>query len=181
MSMEEEKKEAVVKQEEKKEEEKSTKKGNSFTKFFHKRGKSISDSNRESKIENAYKQSTGVQEFLLYVGNGVFNSHSYFGKINEETKEALVYGKFNESDFPPYGCILSTIPADRDKELPRRFYVTKSDNTKRVSVTIRENNGEGEKAEKTYERPATLLTLDPALKEVEVIKVGNTYYEKLKK
>ena len=175
--MAEEKKEEA----ESKPEEKKDKKENGFTKFFKKRGKSISDSNREAKLETAWKQTEGVREFTLYVGNGAFNTHTYYGKLDEEKKEALVYGKFNESDFPAYGCILSTIPADRDKELPKRFYVAKIDNTQMVKVTIEENGENNQKMSNTYERSATLLTLDPSIREVEVIKAGNTYYEKLKK
>lgn len=176
--MAEEKKEEAV---EAKSEEKKEKKENGFSKFFKKRGKSISDSNRESKLEAAWKETSGVQEFTLYVGTGAFNTHSYYGKLDEEKNEALVYGKFNESDFPAYGCILSTIPADRDKELPKRFYVAKIDNNKTVSVSIEEKGDKEEKVTNTYERSATLLSLDPSIREVQVIKVGNSYYEQLKK
>mgnify|MGYP006956010897 CR=1 FL=1 len=175
--MAEEKKEVV----EEKPAEKKEKKENGFSKFFKKRGKSISDSNRESKLEAAWKEKSGVQEFTLYVGNSAFNTHSYYGTIDEEKNEALVYGKFNESDFPAYGCILSTIPADRDKELPKRFYVAKIDNSKMVSISIEENGDNDQKVTNTYERPATLISLDPSIREVQVIKVGNSYYEQLKK
>ena len=71
--MAEEKKEEAV---EAKPEEKKEKKENGFSKFFKKRGKSISDSNRESKLEAAWKETSGVQEFTLYVGTGAFNTHS---------------------------------------------------------------------------------------------------------
>lgn len=177
---EEENKEVEGKKEEK--EEKKEKKGNAFSNFFKKVGKNISDANRESKIESAWKKLDDVADFEIYTGAGLLNGFkTVYGKFDEAKNEVLVYGEFKDEDIP-FSAILSTVPKNADKELPKRFYVTALA-AEKVTVEIEETdpNDDGKKVKNSYERPATRISLDPEVKEVEVIKVKDTYYLKKSK
>lgn len=172
-------------EEEKKEQEgekKEKKKGNGFTNFFKKVGKSISDSNRESKIESTFRKEEGVKEYEIYTGNGLLaGSKSVYGKFDADKNEVVVFGEIKEEDVP-YSSVLSTIPENPDKELPKRYYVIGL-KPETVDVEIEEDdpNDSDKKVKNTYNRPATRISLDPNVVEVDVIKVKDTYYVKQKK
>jgi hypothetical protein len=152
------------KAEAKPEEKKEKKEG-----FWSKLKKNISDSNREGNIESAYNKSH--PEFELYTGNGLFDGKNVHGDLDEKNLTLTVFGK---ADFP-YSTILVTIPANRDKELPKMFYVTGAVHSDKnnVSVTVKEDD-----KDVVYVRPSTVLTLATGVTEVKVIKVHDSYYLK---
>lgn len=161
--------------EEEKVEKKEEKKENGFSKFFKKIGKSITDSTREDKLERAYREKEGVQEFSIYTDESLFSIRTYYGTIDDGKKEISIYGEIKEEDIP-YSSILSTI-TDTDKELPRRFYLLTRRGEK-VDVEIEEKDENDKAVKNTYTRPITVFSVDPDMKEVKVIKVKNTYYLK---
>ncbi|HBE98656.1 MAG TPA: hypothetical protein DDW18_01210 [Firmicutes bacterium] len=149
------------------------KKENGFTKFFQKVGKSISDANRESKLENAYTKD--ARKFSIYEDDSTFGGISKYGKILDETHVEL-YGELKDNDIP-FSSVLVIEPKDKDKELPKFFYVVakKHDENDLVSLKIKEKEEEKE-VENEYKRPVTILTLDPGVQEVQVIKVNKKYF-----
>ena len=176
---ENEKKEEVVENKEA-EGEKKEKKENGFSKFFKKIGKNISDSQRESNIEHAFRDRKDVKEYNIYTDDSaLFSTHSYYGILDEEKNQITVYGEIKETDVP-YSSILSTIVEDADKELPKRYYIfglTPST----IDVEIEEKDDKDNVVKNTYNRPTTILTLDPNVEEVKVVKVKNTYFVKKNK
>lgn len=169
---EEEKKEEI--KEENKPEEKKEKKGNWFSKTWGNIKKSVSDSNRESNLENEYRKT--AKNFSIYTG-GLLPTTKY-GKINEEAKTAEIYGEVKEDEIP-YSCILCVEPENKDKELPKYYYVLghKHEESDVVTLKIKEKVDDKE-VENEYQRPLTILSLDPEMIEVKVIKVKDTYYLK---
>lgn len=159
-----------------KEEKKEEKKENGFSKFFKKIGKSISDSNREDKLAKAYRSRNGVQEFSIYTdSDSLFSIHTYYGTLDEGKKEVTLYTEVKEDDVP-FSSVLSTI-ADGEKELPRRFYLLDR-RVENIDIEIEEKDDKDNVIKNTYSRPVTVFTIDPDMKEVQVIKVKNTYYLK---
>jgi|GEM_PF-1692705 len=179
MAEEAEKKEEGTKAEEKKEEEKP-KKQNWFSKTWNKMKTDISDSNRESKIESAYKKEAGVKELTAYTGLSSFSAKTLYGKLDVEGSKAVVFGELSDEEVP-FSSVLSTNPENPDKELPKRFYIVGKKPVD-LSVTIEETDPNDDKktVNNTYVRKGTELELDPAVEEVEVIKVKETYYRKKK-
>lgn len=149
------------------------KKENGFTKFFHKVGKNISDANRESKLESAYTKNS--RKFSIYEDDFAFGGISKYGKILDETHVEL-YGELKDNDIP-FSSILVIEPEDKDKELPKFFYVVskKQDENDLVSLKIKEKENDKE-VENEYKRPVTILTLDPEVQEVRVIRVNKRYF-----
>lgn len=149
------------------------KKENGFTKFFHKVGKNISDANRESKLESAYKEN--ARQFSIYEENATFGGSTKYGKIIDETHVEL-YGELKDNQIP-FSSVLVIEPQDKDKELPKFFYVVseKQDENDVVTLKIKEKEDDKE-VENEYKRPVTILTLDPEVKEVRVIKVNKKYF-----
>jgi hypothetical protein len=135
--------------------------------FWSKLKKDISDSNRESNIEHAYNDK--ATEVEVYVGNQVFNEKTYHGMFDAEKKTITVFGVVDI----PYSSVLVKRPANPDKELPVFYYVVgcKHDDSIKVKATITENDKPVD-----YERPATLLTLDPQVEEIKVVKVKDTFF-----
>ena len=149
------------------------KKENGFSKFFHKVGKNISDANRESKLESTYKEN--ARSFSIYEENATFGASTKYGKIIDETHVEL-YGELKDNQIP-FSSILVIEPQDKDKELPKFFYVIseKQDENDVVTLKIKEKENDKE-VENEYKRPVTILTLDPEVKEVRVIKVNKKYF-----
>ncbi len=167
--------EKVIDAEEVKTEEKKEKKENGFSKFFHKVGKSISDASRDSKLESLYKEN--AQELSIYLEDASFLSGSLtkYGKFLDET-HVEIYGTLGEKEIP-FSSVLVVEPKDKDKELPKYYYVvsSKHDENDLVSLKLKEKIDDKE-VENEYKKPVTILTLDPEVKEVKVIKVRNTYF-----
>lgn len=129
--------------------------------FFSKFKKSINDSARESSIEAEFQREN--ETCTVYTGSGLFDSKEVYGKMDENAMTMTIYGKF---DFPYSSILLRGAKA---------YYIIscKHDETDTVEVTIKED----EKSN-TYTRQATILSLDPEVKEVKVIKVKDTFYLK---
>lgn len=171
MMAEEEKKEETK---EEPKEEKKEKKGNWFTKTWGNIKKGVSDSNRESNLEKEYCKD--AKTFTVYTGSLL--TKTFHGKVYEDGKSAEVYGEV-EDDELPYSCVLCVEPENTDKELPKYFYVLghKHEEANMVTLKIKEKV-EDKEVENEYQRPLTILTLDPEMVEVKVIKVHDTYYLK---
>lgn len=171
---EEEKKEE---QPEEGKEEKKEKKGNWFSKTWGNIKKNVSDSNRESKLENEYKNN--ALEFQIYE-EGAFGSTTKYGKLLEDGK-AEIYGELKEDEIP-YSSVLVIEPKDKDKELPKFFYIVGTSHAEEnvVTLKIKEKDGDNE-VENEYTRPLTILTLENDIKEVHVIKVHGKYILKKEK
>lgn len=173
---EEEKKEETKVEEEKKDEGKKEKKPNWFSKTWGNIKKNVSDANRDSKIEDAFRAMDGVEDLVIYTSDSAFGSKSYHGKIDDEKKEVLIFGDVTDEDVP-YSSVLSTEVKDPDHELPRRFYVFEK-RTESMDFTIEEKDDDDKVVKNTYPHNMTVLALDPNVEEVKVVKVKNTYYKK---
>lgn len=168
--MAEEKKEEAQAEESK--EEKKEKKGNWFSKTWGNIKKNVSDSNRESKLEEEYRKN--AVDFKIYV-EGEFGSSTKYGKLIDDS-HAEIYGELKEDEIP-YSSVLVIEPKDKDKELPKFFYVVATSHGENDNVTlkIKEKTDDKEEVENEYTRPLTILTLENDIKEVHVIKVHGKY------
>lgn len=147
------------------------KKENGFSKFFHKVGKNISDANRENKLENKYREDAST--FEIY-SEGSFGSIVKYGKLIDDT-HAEIYGELKEDEIP-YSSVLVIEPKDKDKELPKFFYVLENAHAEENMVTLKLKEKDGDQeVENEYQRPLTILTLDSDIKEVHVVKVRGKY------
>lgn len=176
MAEEEKKEEAKAAEAEDKKDDKKEKKGNWFSKTWGKMKKSVADSNREGSLEKKYKEN--ARQFSIYTGG--FSSLTKWGKLDEEKLTAEIYGTLKDDKEIPFSSILVLEPKDKDKELPKFFYITgaKHEDSDKVSLTIKEKVDDKE-VENTYERPLTILSLNKDVKEVNVIKVHDKYFLKL--
>lgn len=168
-----EEKETETKEE--KVEEKKEKKENGFSKFFHKVGKSISDASRDSKLESLYKE--GANEYSIYLEDASFLSSSLtkYGKFIDET-HVEIYGEVGEKEIP-FSSVLVIEAKDKDKELPKYYYVVSAKHDENDFVTLKlKEKVDDKEVENEYKKPVSILTLDPEVKEVKVIKVRNTYF-----
>lgn len=174
--MAEEKKEEAQVEESK--EEKKEKKGNWFSKTWGNIKKNVSDSNRESKLEEEYRKN--AVDFKIYV-EGEFGSSTKYGKLIDDS-HAEIYGELKEDEIP-YSSVLVIEPKDKDKELPKFFYVVATSHSENDNVTlkIKEKTDDKEEVENEYARPLTILTLENDIKEVHVIKVHGKYILKKEK
>lgn len=167
---EEEKKEEVTTEvaEEKKEEEKKEKKDNWFSKTFNKMKKGVEDANREGKLENEYRKD--ADELSLY--NGGLLPKTYYGKVKDDNT-CEVYGVIESNDVE-FSSVL---------EVKEKFYyvtAVKHDDADKVDLTITEKVDDKE-VKNTYSRPVTIFTLNPETTQVDVVKVKDKYFLKLKK
>lgn len=149
------------------------KKENSFSKFFKKIGKSIDDAARESRIESAFRALPGVEKLTIYADNGYLIAKNFYGKIDDVSNQAVLYKEINDEDIP-YSSILSTDDTD-DKVVPKRYYVIDKKFDK-MDIEVEEKDDNDKMVKNTYTRAVTILTLDPNLIEVKVIKARNSYY-----
>lgn len=154
------------------EEKKEEKKENWFSKTFSKVKKGIEDTNREGKLENEYRKD--ALEFSVYTGGLL--SNTYYGKLKDDNT-AEVYGILTEENVP-FSSVLE-VEKDGKKNL---YYISsiKHYDDDQVKLTIKEKVNDKE-VDNTYSRPVSILTLDSNMQEVDVIKVHDKYYLKLKK
>ncbi len=152
------------------------KKENGFKKFFKNIGKNISDSSRESKLEKTYEDTTDI-EFEVFQEGATFGmgSGSKKGKMIDEN-HIEVYGDIKNSDYP-FSSILVISPKDKDKELPKFFYVdeVKHEDSNMVTLKLTEKVDDKEVVNE-YERPVSIISLDKDAKEVRVIKAHDKYF-----
>jgi len=148
--------------EEKKEEPKTEKKG-----FWSKLKGSVNNTMRDSRLESEYNDNH--KEFELFTGCGLGDQKTVHGDLNNTKKELTIYGTVDV----PYSSIIATVPANKDKELPKFYYVVKFHHDEKdvAKVTIKEDG-----KDMTYERPLTVLSLEEGVKEVKVIKAHGNYY-----
>lgn len=156
----------------KKEEKKEEKKENWFSKTFTKVKKGIEDTNREGKLENEYRKD--AIELSIYTGGLLANT--FYGKMREDNT-CEIYGILKEEDIP-FSSVLE-VEKDKNKTL---YYITsmRHYDDDKVALSIHEKVNDQD-VENKYERPITILSLNPDMKEVDVIKVHDKYYLKLKK
>ncbi len=165
-----------VKEVETKDEKKEEKKENGFKKFFKNIGKNISDSSRESKLEKTYEEGCDTT-FEVFQEGATFGmgSGSKKGKLIDET-HLEIYGDVKKEDYP-FSSILVIEPKDKDKELPKFFYVceAKHEDSNNVTLKLTEKVDDKE-VENEYTRPVSIITLDKDVKEVRVIKAHDKYF-----
>lgn len=178
VNMAEEVKEVEV-VDEKKDDKKEEKKENGFKKFFKNIGKNISDSSRESKLEKLYNDKAELT-FEVFKEGAAFGmgSGNIKGKFIDET-HIEIYGDAKKEDYP-YSAILVIEPKDKDKELPKFYYITNVKHEEKDTVTLKLTEKVDDKeVENEYTRPVSILTLDSSVKEVRVIKAHDKYFLKL--
>lgn len=142
-----------------------------FKKFFQNVGKNISDANRENKLESKYKED--ASEFNIY-SEGAFGCIVKYGKLVDDT-HAEIYGELKEDEIP-YSSVLVIEPKDKDKELPKFFYVLEAAHAEENVITLKiKEKVDDKEVENEYQRPLTILTLDADIKEVHVVKVHGKY------
>lgn len=152
---------------------KEEKKQSGWSKFWHKVGKSISDASREAELETVYRKEANVLD--IYMG-GAFNTLTKYGKMIDET-HAEFYGLLGEEDKIPYSSVLAVNP--KEKGDPKLFYITEVKHEEKDTVTLKlKEKVDDKEVENEYIRPLTILTLDPNLREVKVIKVKDRYFLK---
>lgn len=135
------------------------------TGFFSKVKQKFNTMTLESSIENSYNKANKL--FYLYSGTGLFDGSQLFGSLDEENNTFTTIGTVDA----PYSSILA------DEEYKNFYYVTKVEHTPDVQVSIKlVEDGK----ENIYTRQATRFTLDKNVTKVDVIKVKDNYFLKLK-
>lgn len=151
-----------------KKEETKEKKESWFSKTFNKAKQAIEDTNREGKLENEYRAHS--RELTIYTGSLL--TKTYYGKfIDDKTME--IYGLVDRKDIP-YSSVLELQDENRNSTY---YYILdlRHFEDDKVSLTIEEKVND-RMVENTYERPVTIITLDPKMEPVDVIKVKDRYF-----
>lgn len=148
---EKEKVEVEVVSEEQNNETKEEKKESSFSKFWKKAKQTVNDSVLEIKIESKFKKDN--------------NTFSIYGK--NDLISLTVYGYIEDDKVVAFGKVDAEVNEVLvDDETKKAYYINSvSDST--VDIIV-----DGVK----YTRPATVISLDSDVKEVDVIKAGKKYY-----
>lgn len=128
------------------------KKENAFSRFWKKTKQSVNDSIFESKLRSAYEKAH--RAYTIYT-KGELIPFSCSGEITDG--RLTVFGKAT----PKAGAVV--IADDKEKTA---YYVTAYEPTT-VTATL-----EGE----DYEREGTIISLDPNVEEVNVVKAGGRYF-----
>lgn len=134
--------------------------------FWSKFKNSIKESQKESKLEDAYRKNH--DEYTLYSGVEIFNAKAVYGELNEST--FTLYGKHELK----VGDVIELKSEDTSKELDRFYLVLSFDNTLKDKVKIKEEVDEKE-VENEYEVDVTKVEVKKA-KEVKVTKAGDKYF-----
>ncbi len=160
-------------------EKKEEKKENGFKKFFKNIGKNISDSSREAKLEKLYNDNAEIT-FEVFKEGAAFGmgTGNIKGKFIDET-HIEIYGEAKKEDYP-YSAVLVVEPKDKDKELPKFFYVLDVKHEEKDTVTLKlKEKIDDKEVENEYVRPVSIVSLDPSVKEVRVIKAHDKYFLRL--
>ena len=138
--------------EEKAEEPKEEKKENAFKRFWNKTKQSVNEAVLESKIRSAYEKAH--KSYTVYTKNELLPKN-YAGEIKDG-----VLTVFGEEQIKPYAVVIA------NDEEEKAFYAVSTEATA-VTVAVEGVN---------YERPATAVTLDENVEEVNVVKAGKRYF-----
>lgn len=160
-------------------EKKDEKKENGFKKFFKNIGKNISDSSREAKLEKHYDDKAEIT-FEIFKEGATFGmgSGNIKGKLIDEN-HIEIYGEAKKEDYP-FSSVLVVEPKDKDKELPKFYYVTDVKHEEKDVVTLKlVEKIDDKEVENEYTRPVSIISLDSSVKEVRVIKAHDKYFLRL--
>ena len=117
----------------------------------------------EIRIRNAFRK--GSSSYRLYTGESL--ALPLFGKMTDEG--LLVLGNYDV----PFGSVLLS-----EEDESKVFYVVGIKKSEGINVSILLGQGE---EETLYVKEASLLLLDPDVKEVDVIPCGDRYFLRRKK